>query len=71
MDLWLQQTLPTLGIGGILAAFMFYFYRKDVALYTAQWKGQSDMLMQVVKDNTAVITKLIERLEVRRDEPRA
>ena len=63
MESWLQQTLPTLGLGGILAAFMFYFYRKDVALYTSQWKGQSEQVIQVVKENTMAITKLSAQID--------
>ena len=63
MEAWFTQTLPSLGVGGILAAFMFYFYRKDVYLYTEQWKGQSDMLMEVVKENTIAITKLADKIE--------
>jgi len=47
----------TMGVGGILAGIMFIFYRKDVKLFTDQWKGQSEMLMQVVKENTGAITK--------------
>lgn len=52
MDEFLK-TLPSLGVGGILAGIMFWWYRKDVEKYTEQWKGQSEALMQVVKDNTA------------------
>lgn len=40
----------------ILAAVMFLFYRKDVKTYTDLWKGQSEMLVQVVKENTVAIT---------------
>lgn len=48
----------TLGVGGVLAGLMFMFYRKDVKQYTDLWKGQSDALLQVVKDNTVAITKM-------------
>lgn len=53
----------TLGVGGVLAAMMFWFYRRDVANYTALWKGQTDILMAVVKENTASNTKLITVIE--------
>lgn len=53
----------TLGIGGILAAFMFVFYRKDVQMYTELWKDTTTMLIGVVKDNTASNWKLISLLE--------
>ncbi len=51
------EYLVSLGVGGVLALVMFMVYRKDVQHYTELWKGQSDALMTVVKDNTAVITK--------------
>lgn len=55
--------LTTLGIGGILAAFMFTFYRKDVKQYTELWKASTDQLISVVKENTASNIKLITMLE--------
>jgi hypothetical protein len=53
----------TLGIGGILAGFMFLFYRKDVQQFTELWKVTTDQLMTVIKDNTASNTKLITLIE--------
>lgn len=53
----------TLGVGGILAAFMFHFYRRDVREYTEQWRGQSELLVQVVKENTASNTRLVTVIE--------
>jgi hypothetical protein len=51
-----MRFLASLGVGGIIAGLMFMFYRKDVRLYTDQWKGQSELLMQVVRENTAAVT---------------
>lgn len=74
VDAEFTKWLATLGIGGILAAFMFTFYRKDVKQYTDLWKTTSEQLMAVVKDNTASNTKLIslienqERNSMRRDD---
>lgn len=51
------QWLATLGVGGVLAAFIFFWYRKDVKQYTDMWRGQSDALMTVVKENTKAITE--------------
>ena len=59
MDTEFVKFLATLGVGGVLAAFMFHFYRQDVKQYTELWKGQTEMLMGVVKDNTQSNTKLI------------
>jgi hypothetical protein len=55
-DPTLIQKLLELPLNLILAAMMFLFYRKDVKTYTDLWKGQSEMLMQVVKENTVAIT---------------
>ncbi len=55
--------LATLGIGGILAAFMFSFYRKDIKQYTELWRFAAEQLMLVVKENTASNTKLISLIE--------
>ena len=49
----------TLGIGGILAAFMFVFYRKDVQMYTELWKNTTIMLVEVIKENTKSNQELI------------
>lgn len=53
----------TLGVGGILAGFMFWFYRKDVRVYTEQWKNQTELLMAVVKENTVSNTRLIASID--------
>ena len=42
---------------------MFFFYRKDGQLHEDRWKGQSDALMEVVKENTEAITALRADLE--------
>jgi len=60
------QWFTTLGVGGVVAAFMFMFYRKDVKQYTDMWKDQSasnervlSQVMDVVRDNTAALTKVV------------
>ena len=55
--------LATMGVGGVLAGFMFAFYRKDVRQYTELWKAQTAMLVDIVKDNTASNTKLLLGIE--------
>jgi|SRR5438552_9091747 len=55
--------LITLGVGGVLAGFMFVFYRKDIKQYTELWKITADQLMSIVKENTASNTKLIGLIE--------
>lgn len=64
VDAEFTKWLITLGVGGVLAAFMFTFYRKDVKQYTELWKATSDQLIQVIKENTASNTKLIDLIEV-------
>lgn len=63
MNAEFTQWLVTLGVGGVLAGFMFVFYRKDVKQYTELWKAATEQLMTVVKENTASNTKLIAMLE--------
>lgn len=57
MDLEFVKWLATLGVGGALAGMMFLVYRKDMRELTAQWRGQTEMLMEVVKDNTQAMTQ--------------
>jgi hypothetical protein len=63
VDQEFTKWLVTLGVGGILAALMFTFYRKDIKQYTELWKSAADILILVVKDNTASNTRLITLLE--------
>lgn len=53
----------TLGVGGVLAGFMFMFYRKDVKQFTDLWKSVAEQLITVVKENTASNIKLISLIE--------
>lgn len=63
MDAEFFKWLATLGVGGVLAGFMFTFYRKDVKQYTELWKTANDTMMIIVKENTASNTKLINLIE--------
>src|SRR5882724_10195394 len=58
-----MKWLLTLGVGGVLAGFMFIFYRKDIKQYTELWKITTDQMTTVVKENTASNTRLIAMLE--------
>ena len=44
------------GIAGVFVAVLFMFYRKDVRNITEMWKAQSEMLVDVVRENTQAIT---------------
>ncbi len=46
----------SLGVGGALAGGMFMVYRKDAREWEEAWKGQTALLLQVVKENTAAMT---------------
>jgi hypothetical protein len=59
----LTDILPNAGVAGALALFMFHVYRRDRKESEAKWQGQSEALLQVVKENTAAIVRLSERLE--------
>lgn len=68
MDSETLRQLASLGVGGVLAGAIFIAYRKDARQWQEEWKGQSQMLMQVVKEVTAAVTSLREMLERERDE---
>jgi hypothetical protein len=53
----------TLGVGGVLAGFMFMFYRKDIKQYTELWKTTTEQLITLVKEDVVSNTKLIAMLE--------
>ncbi len=63
VDSEFYQWLATLGIGGILAGFMFMFYRKDMKQFTDMWKITSDQLIAVIKENPSSNTKLTTLIE--------
>lgn len=65
IDTEFVKWLATLGIGGILAAFIFVFYRKDIRQYTELWKQTAEQLMIIVKENTSSNTELIMLLQSR------
>lgn len=63
LDAEFIKWFTTLGIGGVLAGFMFMFYRKDVKQYTELWKLTTEQLTAIVKENTASNVRLITLLE--------
>lgn len=65
LDAETLKLVATLGVGGVLAWGMFSVYRKDSLAWQSAWKGQSEMLVQVVKENTAAITALVTKLDQR------
>ena len=58
-----SKWLITLGVGGILAGFMFMFYRKDIKQYTELWRTNAEMMVNVIRENTASNVRLIALLE--------
>lgn len=58
-----MKIIGSLGLGGILAWGMFLVYRKDSLAWQESWKGQQQLLVQVVKENSVAITALVTRLE--------
>jgi hypothetical protein len=58
--------IATLGVGGILAGFMFGFYRKDIKQFTELWKHTAEQMMIIIKENTASNVKLIHMIEEQR-----
>jgi hypothetical protein len=63
MDAEFVKWIATLGVGGVLAGFMFVFYRKDVRQYTELWKAATEQFITIVKENTASNARLISLIE--------
>lgn len=64
----------SLGVGGVLAGIMFYFYRRDrkdsgerFATLTKDYGDRYEKLAQdfrtIVQDNTAALTRVVEAIE--------
>lgn len=54
----------SLGVGGALALFWAWVYRKDALEWVAAWKGQTELLLDVVKEMTAAMTALSQQCNV-------
>lgn len=70
MDNEFTKWFATLGVGGVLAAFMYTVGRKDntrheavVVQYTELWKAATDRLLNVIEKNTESNVKLIVLIE--------
>ena len=57
MDAEMIKWISGLGVGGVLAGVIFAAYRKDMRAFAEQWKGQTEVLISVVRDNTAAFTR--------------
>jgi hypothetical protein len=57
------QWFATLGVGGVLAGFMFMFYRKDIKQFTDLWRIHTEILIVLIKEDISSNTKLISMLE--------
>jgi hypothetical protein len=70
MDQVQLEWFATLGVGGIVAGFMFLFYRRDMKQFTQQWIEESKLnretlnqVMSVVRDNTVALTKVLTTID--------
>lgn len=63
MDAETLKYAASLGVGGVLALAMFLIHRKDMQEHIAHWRGQSEILIQVVKENTTAIAALTSHLD--------
>ena len=66
----LGDLLPTLGVGGAIAALVFWFYQKrekevmrTLEQMSNRWEHAAEGWVKIVHDNTEAITKLLERLK--------
>jgi len=54
----LIRFLAPLGVGGALAAFIFYFYRRDIVTLVESVKAERTELLKIVKGNAEAMTKI-------------
>lgn len=57
------QWAVQMGVGGALAAFIFLVYNRTTAKHEADSKGREELLMAIVTNNTAAITKHTSMIE--------
>ena len=54
----LVRFLAPLGVGGALAAFIFYFYRRDVVGLVDTLRQERVQIIDIVKNNAEAMTKI-------------
>lgn len=69
-SLELVKFLSSLGVGGVIAGVLFFFYRKDVKQFTDLWQAQAalnykqaELMIAIVKENTAAFIQNTEVLK--------
>jgi len=62
-DTEFAKFLATLGVGGVLAGVMFFFYRRDMQAHAEVLRAERNVLIEVVKENTSSNTKLVTVIE--------
>jgi hypothetical protein len=67
MDQEFMRFLASLGVGGALAAFIYYYQRKDAIRHAEEWKGQAQLFSQLVVNNTIAMTKVVESSDASAD----
>lgn len=58
MDADSIKWFASLGVGGVLAAFIFFFYRKDLKSYADMWQAQTTMSIGVMRETTLALAEL-------------
>lgn len=59
----LLKQLPSLGVGGLLALFIYVSSKRREDMFIELWQKNSDILLKVVADNTDSNKKLISLIE--------
>jgi hypothetical protein len=54
----LVRFLAPLGVGGVLAGFIFYFYRRDITSLVGALKDERSELLKIVRGNAEAMTKI-------------
>ena len=64
MDIEGLKWFATLGVGGVLAGFMFWFYRRDFIRERVDTRAQQDRVLSIAENTAVALTKLGTGIEV-------
>lgn len=62
MDQEFVKFLASLGVGGALAGFIYFYQRQDARRHGEEWKGQAQLLAGLVANNTTAMVKCVEAI---------
>jgi hypothetical protein len=62
MDQEFLKFLASLGVGGCLAGFIYFYQRQDARRHADEWKGQSQLLTGLIVNNTTAMAQCVQAI---------